>query len=302
MGWRKVTRDPRLAGLPAGNFTRSSHLHSQRTRRNADHQASFIYLTPLPPPSSSPTHIPPAMALPRRAVSSLGLGARTCEAALRPSLLSQQVARQCKPASRRNIHDAATAWATSLLRRHSSLTTLPACPRTTHLQRRLFSASSSSSSSRPSPSTPPRTLPTLPNYRLRYLLIGGGAILTWTLFTMYATNAERATSTVFRAALYTVQTDPRTVELLGEPIQPEGTLLARTFGYVGSLLSSMSAGGKDEVLGGGKGGRYGAPGTGRGGDGVWVSGSINMMKGRVDVRFRVKGSKGEYRRRGHPPP
>lgn len=81
------------------------------------------------------------------------------------------------------------------------------------------------------------------------------AIASWTGFTLYATNLERLSSSAFRSCLGQVREDDRIKEMVGEVVRVD---------------QKWYLGGKP-----------------------WVKGTINMMQGRVDVSFRVKGEKGE---------
>ncbi|KAN0066280.1 cytochrome oxidase assembly protein 1 [Thecaphora frezii] len=75
------------------------------------------------------------------------------------------------------------------------------------------------------------------------------AIGSWSAFAAFATNKERLSSSVFKSALIQLKDSSEVQAALGDPIM----LVPSTFGD------------------------------------PWVSGSVNMMQGRVDMSFRVQG-------------
>ncbi|GAA5970656.1 hypothetical protein JCM11641_007388 [Rhodosporidiobolus odoratus] len=84
-----------------------------------------------------------------------------------------------------------------------------------------------------------------------YLAIAAISALAWAAFLAYATNAERANSSVVRSLAFQLRSWPAAREFLGEGVKIEPVV----------------------------------------GDLVRIKGSINMLAGRIDVQFRVRGSK-----------
>lgn len=125
--------------------------------------------------------------------------------------------------------------------------------RTVSSSQRHQAASSSAAASR----YQQRDLPPLPpSKRPIILAFLAFSIISWSAFTLYAMNAERASSSAFRSALTAVKEDSRVNKVLGgDPIKAD---------------VKWWAGGK-----------------------VWVNGSVNLMQGKVDISFRVKGDRGE---------
>ncbi|KAL0252386.1 hypothetical protein I308_101777 [Cryptococcus tetragattii IND107] len=78
--------------------------------------------------------------------------------------------------------------------------------------------------------------------------------LGWGLFVLHATNSERLSSSVLRQATFQLRNSKEVIALLGENVR---------------LVDEWWA--------------LGSP---------WISGTINLMQGRVDLSFRIKGSKG----------
>ncbi|KIR32620.1 hypothetical protein I352_05047 [Cryptococcus deuterogattii MMRL2647] len=78
--------------------------------------------------------------------------------------------------------------------------------------------------------------------------------LGWGLFLLHATNSERLSSSVLRQATFQLRNSKEVIALLGENVR---------------LVDEWWA--------------LGSP---------WISGTINLMQGRVDLSFRIKGSKG----------
>jgi len=92
--------------------------------------------------------------------------------------------------------------------------------------------------------------------------IGALGLAAWGGFVLYATNLERASAAVTRQVLATVQRHPQIKELIGERVQiEESPWLSWTSGF-------------------------GGKGAG------WVSGSVNLPAGHVDISFRVRGPTG----------
>lgn len=96
-----------------------------------------------------------------------------------------------------------------------------------------------------------RTLPELPDRRPLYILTFLAISGVWVTFVYFSTNAEKANSSVVKAVLFELRTNPMSKEALGTSIRPE----------------------KDDLFGQ-----------------LWVDGQINLMQGAVDVAFRVTGS------------
>ncbi|KAI0027153.1 cytochrome oxidase complex assembly protein 1-domain-containing protein, partial [Vararia minispora EC-137] len=97
----------------------------------------------------------------------------------------------------------------------------------------------------------------LPPYRSPWprLLVGGAAgVGVWALFLLYTANEERIHSSVVQRILARLQDDDAVGEILGDAVRfaPEWWL-------------------------------NGSP---------WIAGSVGMIKGRIDISFRVKGHKG----------
>ncbi|PWN19332.1 hypothetical protein BCV69DRAFT_284474 [Microstroma glucosiphilum] len=103
-----------------------------------------------------------------------------------------------------------------------------------------------------------RALPTLPSRTPKLLLLALFSVISWSAFTLYAMNAERASSSAFRSVLSQLKDDHRVQEFLGGE-KGERPIKGDVKWY---------AGGK-----------------------VWVGGTVNMMQGRIDVTFGIKGEK-----------
>ncbi|GAA5863180.1 hypothetical protein JCM1840_002500 [Sporobolomyces johnsonii] len=109
-------------------------------------------------------------------------------------------------------------------------------------------------------SLPPRRLPNesigrdLPELKSRtplYLTLFALSALAWAAFLAYATNAERANSSVVRSLAFQLRSWPAVREFLGDGVKIEPVVA----------------------------------------DFVRIKGNINMLAGRIDVQFRVRGSK-----------
>lgn len=134
--------------------------------------------------------------------------------------------------------------------------------------RRTASTSASPSSvtgGAPSPPPPPsrpyaRTRPALPVvrsfYRPAILLSLALTLGTWSAFTLHATNKERLSSSVVKNIVDHIRQDRDIERLMGDNVQLERSTY---------LLGDP-----------------------------WIRGNINMMQGRVDIKFRLKGQKGVY--------
>lgn len=77
----------------------------------------------------------------------------------------------------------------------------------------------------------------------------------WGLFLLHATNAERLASSPLRQITYQLRSSPPVLETLGSPIR-----------YAPNWWG------------------FGEP---------WIGGSVGLMQGKVDLRFRIRGSEGE---------
>ncbi|TFY61358.1 hypothetical protein EVG20_g7088 [Dentipellis fragilis] len=96
----------------------------------------------------------------------------------------------------------------------------------------------------------------LPPYARTWPLVavfGTAGVAVWASFFMYATNQERLSSSVTRHVLTTIRESDAVREVLGDAVRFE-------------------------------------PAWYLNGD-PWVSGSVNMLQGHVDISFRVKGHK-----------
>ncbi|GAA5927280.1 Coa1p [Sporobolomyces koalae] len=107
------------------------------------------------------------------------------------------------------------------------------------------------SNTRRSPHAIDRDLPQIKSRTPLYLSIFVLSALCWGLFLAYATNAERANSSVVRSLLFQLRSWPAVKEFLGDGVKIEPVV----------------------------------------GDLVRIKGNINMLAGRIDVQFRVTGSK-----------
>ncbi|GFZ42646.1 hypothetical protein JCM24511_00363 [Saitozyma sp. JCM 24511] len=99
-----------------------------------------------------------------------------------------------------------------------------------------------------------RDLPKLNSRAPLYILIGAIGLSIGGAFILYATNAERLASSVLRQVQFQLRNSKEVMQVLGENVKmaPEWW----TFGQ------------------------------------PWTSGTINMMQGRVDLKFRIQGSRG----------
>ncbi|GAA5908600.1 hypothetical protein JCM6882_003689 [Rhodosporidiobolus microsporus] len=98
---------------------------------------------------------------------------------------------------------------------------------------------------------PERDLPELKSRTPLYLTLALASALAWAGFLSYATNNERANSSVVRSLSFQLRSWPVVKEFLGDNVKIEPVF--------GSLIR--------------------------------VKGSINMLAGRIDVQFPVRGSK-----------
>ncbi|BGP54970.1 hypothetical protein JCM8202_003480 [Rhodotorula sphaerocarpa] len=96
-----------------------------------------------------------------------------------------------------------------------------------------------------------RELPEIQSRAPLYLALALIVTLGWGGFLAYATNAERANSSVVRSLAFQLRSWPAVREFLGEGVKIEPLV----------------------------------------GDFVRIKGSINMLAGKIDVQFRVRGSK-----------
>ncbi|WWC97032.1 hypothetical protein V866_003909 [Kwoniella sp. B9012] len=98
-----------------------------------------------------------------------------------------------------------------------------------------------------------RDLPKIRN-KLPFVIALGLLGLGWGAFLLHATNAERLASSVLRQVTFQLRNSKEVISVLGENVR---------------LVENWWA--------------LGQP---------WISGTINLMQGRVDLSFRVKGDKG----------
>ncbi|WVQ94637.1 hypothetical protein IAU59_001717 [Kwoniella sp. CBS 9459] len=98
-----------------------------------------------------------------------------------------------------------------------------------------------------------RELPKIGN-KLPFVLALGVLGLGWGLFLLHATNQERLSSSVLRQVTFQLRNSKEVIAVLGEHIKLQENWWA-----------------------------LGQP---------WISGTINLMQGRVDLSFRIKGDKG----------
>ncbi|KAM0755028.1 DUF1783-domain-containing protein [Meredithblackwellia eburnea MCA 4105] len=96
-----------------------------------------------------------------------------------------------------------------------------------------------------------RDLPQIKSRTPLYLALAAVSALTWGGFLFYATNNERANSSIVRSLQFQLKASPAVTEFLGDDVR-----LVPVFGEFKR-----------------------------------VDGSINMLAGNIDVRFRVTGSK-----------
>ncbi|GAA5861243.1 hypothetical protein JCM3774_002239 [Rhodotorula dairenensis] len=96
-----------------------------------------------------------------------------------------------------------------------------------------------------------RELPELKSRAPLYLALAFVVTLGWGGFLAYATNAERANSSVVRSLAFQLRSWPAVREFLGDGVKIEPVVA----------------------------------------DFVRIKGSINMLAGKIDVQFRVRGSK-----------
>ncbi len=84
-----------------------------------------------------------------------------------------------------------------------------------------FGTGSGSSSSSSSGARAARELPQLPDRRPLYIATGIVVLGAWTLFTNYATNKEKLSSSVFRSVLIQLKDSDRIAEAIGSPVMLE---------------------------------------------------------------------------------
>ncbi|KAK1927482.1 cytochrome oxidase complex assembly protein 1-domain-containing protein [Papiliotrema laurentii] len=100
---------------------------------------------------------------------------------------------------------------------------------------------------------PRRDLPDFSNRTKIYVAVGAAVLAAWGLFLLYATNAERLASSVMRSLQFHLRNSLEVRAVLGSRVKLEEPW------YV-----------------------LGDP---------WISGNVNTMQGRVDLKFRIKGDK-----------
>ncbi|WOO85190.1 Cytochrome c oxidase assembly factor 1 [Vanrija pseudolonga] len=98
----------------------------------------------------------------------------------------------------------------------------------------------------------PRDLPILKNRIPLYLALAALGLGAWGLFILHATNNERLSSSVVRQISFQLRNSPEVANLLGDGVK-----------FAPNLWG------------------FGEP---------WIHGSINLMQGRIDLKFRVEGS------------
>ncbi|WWD16583.1 hypothetical protein CI109_101011 [Kwoniella shandongensis] len=96
----------------------------------------------------------------------------------------------------------------------------------------------------------------LPKLKSRAPLVIGLSLLGlgWGLFLLHATNSERLASSVLRQVTFQLRNSPQVIGILGENVRLQENWWA-----------------------------LGQP---------WINGTINLMQGRVDLSFRIRGNKG----------
>ncbi|CAD6566435.1 MAG: hypothetical protein TREMPRED_002585 [Tremellales sp. Tagirdzhanova-0007] len=99
-----------------------------------------------------------------------------------------------------------------------------------------------------------RDLPPLKNKVPMYIALATLGLGIWATFILYATNAERLASSVLRSVTFQLRNSAEVADLLGRNVKLEDPWW-----------------------------RIGDP---------WIPGSVNTMQGRVDLKFRIKGTDG----------
>ncbi|KAI0077114.1 DUF1783-domain-containing protein, partial [Panus rudis PR-1116 ss-1] len=100
----------------------------------------------------------------------------------------------------------------------------------------------------------PRALPPLQKKWPIILTLAVLGTSAWATFYLYVANQERLSSSVYKQILATIRESPELQRVIGDAIRPEPTWWLN-----------------------------GDP---------WISGSVHLPQGNVDLSFRVKGSKG----------
>ncbi|PLW41210.1 hypothetical protein PCASD_10143 [Puccinia coronata f. sp. avenae] len=159
------------------------------------------------------------------------VGHLTRRAFTRPACSAQRT-------SRRPINTSSTAYPSGSVRHPTQV--LPS----------FGDAATRSEKSRTAPASH-RQLPELPSRTPLY--VGSFLVIAsvWAGFIYFSTNAEKANSSIVKAVLFELRSNPAVSDALGDTIKPE----------------------KDDMFGQ-----------------LWVDGQINLMQGSVDVAFRVSGS------------
>jgi len=124
-------------------------------------------------------------------------------------------------------------------------------------QRRWLSSNSDAVHARSSLSQIGKTreLPNLPRTKFRVWLGVIAGALVWSGFLLHTTNQERAATSIIRQVIDNVRSSEDLARVLGQDIKPEVAWF---------LLN-------------------GSP---------WISGKISVLKGNIDVSFRLRGSRG----------
>ncbi|TXT10927.1 hypothetical protein VHUM_01678 [Vanrija humicola] len=99
----------------------------------------------------------------------------------------------------------------------------------------------------------PRDLPILKVRTSFHLALAALGLGAWGLFILHATNNERLSSSVVRQISFQLRNSPEVANLLGDGVK-----------FAPNLWG------------------FGEP---------WIHGSINLMQGRIDLKFRIEGSK-----------
>lgn len=102
----------------------------------------------------------------------------------------------------------------------------------------------------------PKEARELPEFKSRwpmYIALASLGLGAWGLFLLHATNSERLSSSVLRQITYQLRNSDEVREVLGERVH----------------YAENSWG-------------FGEP---------WISGTVNLLSGKVDLKFRIQGSK-----------
>lgn len=123
-----------------------------------------------------------------------------------------------------------------------------------------------------------RALPNAPNPYPLVLFTVVFAVVSWTGFTLVSTNQERTASSIFKDVVIQVKTSPRVHALMFAPPSGTTTTTSTTAGSSTTGVKAPASSSQSPIVLKHEWWLGGAP---------YVRGTVGMMKGRIDLSFKI---------------